>query len=134
MSRAAGHVTPPPSPPVIYAHYLLAADRSPLNFEPDAWGKYVENVAICGYAGIQLCLKTLEEMRPSWHEALHDIARNRNAHWHTDEEPSQSLKCVEDGFKDIMNQLRTRLKSKGLPALYNLDMHVLRQIQPELPS
>lgn len=129
MSQLAAPAAPPD--PVIYAHYLLAADRSPLNFESEAWGKYVGNVALYGDSGIQLCLKTLAEMRPAWHEAFLSIARNRNANWRKDETPVQSVHRVRYGFTAIVNQLYMRGHTAVLPPLYKLDMSVLERGKPD---
>jgi hypothetical protein len=124
MSQPTAQAAPPN--PVIYARYLLAADRSPLNFESEEWDKYVGDVALYGDSGIQLCLKTLAEMRPAWHEALLSIARNRNANWRKDETPVQSVDRVRYGFTAIVNQLNMR-GHIAVPPLYKLDMSVLER-------
>ena len=129
MSQPAAQARSPD--PVTYARYLLAADRSPLNFESEAWDKYVGDVALYGDSGIQLCLKTLAEMRSAWNDALLDISRNRNANWRKDETPVQSLRRVRYGFTAIVNQLHMRGHIAVLPPLYKLDMSVRERGKPE---
>lgn len=116
--------------PVTYARLLLAAGRSPLNFESEAWDKYVGDVALHGDAGIKLCLDTLAGMRPSWHDALLGIALNRHTNWRRDETPQQSLHRVRYGFTTIVNQLYMRGHIAVLPPLYKLDLDVLAHGKP----
>ena len=114
--------------PVVYAHYLLAADRSPLNFDGDARERFVTDVARFGDSGIQLCLKTLGTLRPTWNDALQDVAHNRHTYWHKEETPLQSLTRVRYGFTAVVNQLYVR--GSMVPPLHHLDTDVLQHNRP----